>query len=573
VESKLGTIPTQRGSPLEGFEFQEVEHWLAPQLARCPFEIKTAFDLFWWLNFTMKWQHVSLRQWTRRRALPLEMDSRWTRDGLEMDSLPGMQHFFMAPSFESWSLCPHNHSMKVGDPNDWRTYKHELKQFIYEFDGNVKYRDHKLKIGSLRQNECYIGAIDSEFNLLPREDLKRIIGDRTLLSSYEPPLARPLVWLSLIMPSTPRARDALRQRDSQDWRHFAAASVHDSTSLDASEQDWLVRVAGTQARSQMPSYVADQEMLSSKQLQDDNKSALATLLSLFPSLIRRSDGDLFFGVARNQGGRTAQQALPRDIPLHWPYVASQQSATRASPALMKCTIAGPKHAAHLALCIKPAQSMDGTHKDPQCTVVAYGHKLGRDALRVTLHNLVSTGALQLEIPSGSIFVPDDARTQTLITSSDTFIELAPGESVDLSLDAYCGISSRSVPNGGQMELTRYLAPHKVCESQHTVWTWSRPFEPPPLHDGGDDGGGGSGGDGDDGPSVAARDEEELLREEFPDEADALHADFSAGSGSHYDSDSDTLLDSDGSEMSDSGMSDIGSSSHWSGWMDSDGDGG
>ncbi len=107
LERKLGSFASQPGSPLGGFTFGELEGYLAPQLARCPFPIETAFDLFWWMNFTMKHQHVALRLWTRRRALTSTVVA------------SSIRHFFMARAFEEWALSPSNHARKMGDPRDW----------------------------------------------------------------------------------------------------------------------------------------------------------------------------------------------------------------------------------------------------------------------------------------------------------------------------------------------------------------------------------------------------------------------------------------------------------------------
>ena len=40
---------------------QDLQAYLAPQLAKAPFPIVTLFDFLWWINYSLKWQHVSLR--------------------------------------------------------------------------------------------------------------------------------------------------------------------------------------------------------------------------------------------------------------------------------------------------------------------------------------------------------------------------------------------------------------------------------------------------------------------------------------------------------------------------------
>ena len=39
----------------------ELEAYLAPQLALSPVPIVSLFDFLWWINYSMKWQHVALR--------------------------------------------------------------------------------------------------------------------------------------------------------------------------------------------------------------------------------------------------------------------------------------------------------------------------------------------------------------------------------------------------------------------------------------------------------------------------------------------------------------------------------
>jgi len=156
-----------------------------------------------------------------------------------------------------------------------------------------------------------------------------------------------------------------------------------------------------------------------------------------------------------------------------------------------------------------------------------GRKFGRGSALLQIQSLADT-ELWLEIPTGSIFVPDDMTTQTLIASSDTHLTIEPGASVSVAVDAFCGISENACPDG-RMELTRYLAPHDVCHSQLSVWRWSTRFEPAApwtfrsMLFGG--------------APTPARDEKNLIEREFPEEADELYefaserrSDSSSGGG-------------------------------------------
>ncbi|PXF46696.1 hypothetical protein BWQ96_03522 [Gracilariopsis chorda] len=73
----------------------------------------------------MKWQHITLRVI-------------FGKDELTPDMFTRTQHFFRYPDFEQWSF--HNHGQKIPNPNNWLLHKSPLKQFIYEFTKDKRYR-------------------------------------------------------------------------------------------------------------------------------------------------------------------------------------------------------------------------------------------------------------------------------------------------------------------------------------------------------------------------------------------------------------------------------------------------
>lgn len=109
--------------------------YLAPQIAACPVSIETTYDFLWWANFSMKWQTVS------QRVLA-------TLDTAERRTVvaPMLRHFFRTDDFQRWAMT--NPDKKIRD--DWPSYKYLLKDIIFEFNGDKRYRKHKIKERSLR---------------------------------------------------------------------------------------------------------------------------------------------------------------------------------------------------------------------------------------------------------------------------------------------------------------------------------------------------------------------------------------------------------------------------------------
>lgn len=117
---------------------QRVVDYLRPQIEQAPVPIVTLFDLFWWLNFSLKWQHVTFRTVIYKR----------TRHRKTYDALV---HFFRDPRFQAWSLATRSRDDRdAGIGTDWSAYKRVAKEAILEFTGDRDYFDHKTKQVSLQ---------------------------------------------------------------------------------------------------------------------------------------------------------------------------------------------------------------------------------------------------------------------------------------------------------------------------------------------------------------------------------------------------------------------------------------
>lgn len=102
---------------------------LQPIVDECPFPIKTAFDFFWWFNFSQKWQHVKFR-FVELPKWPLNL------------RLEGnVFHFFDSLSFQAWSL--NNHDLKIKD--SWDTYKFTAKDYLKDFTKDIAQQNLKKK--------------------------------------------------------------------------------------------------------------------------------------------------------------------------------------------------------------------------------------------------------------------------------------------------------------------------------------------------------------------------------------------------------------------------------------------
>jgi len=103
-----------------------------------PVILKTNFDLFWWINFTIKWQTVfmCMLSYTARRN-QAKITGRYVREH--------RLSFFNTNEFQLWSMNNLDKRIK----GDWRSYKWPAKKIIYDFTKDPIYYETKTKRGSL----------------------------------------------------------------------------------------------------------------------------------------------------------------------------------------------------------------------------------------------------------------------------------------------------------------------------------------------------------------------------------------------------------------------------------------
>jgi hypothetical protein len=103
-----------------------------------PGRVVTVWDFFWWYNFSCKWQNIYFRM--------LAFTSRETRFTLDKELLDvSYQHFFSTEDFQRWSIYATDRFYS----NEWKDYKREAKQLIFDYNKDADYLDRKLKCGSL----------------------------------------------------------------------------------------------------------------------------------------------------------------------------------------------------------------------------------------------------------------------------------------------------------------------------------------------------------------------------------------------------------------------------------------
>ncbi len=104
-----------------------------------PVRLRTNFDLFWWINFAIKWQHVYMRMLSY--VTPSRVDA-LTPEYVKDYYAP----FFCTDAFQLWSM--NNLDKRVR--RSWRSYKYPAKEVIFDFTHDSVYRDNKIKLGSLQ---------------------------------------------------------------------------------------------------------------------------------------------------------------------------------------------------------------------------------------------------------------------------------------------------------------------------------------------------------------------------------------------------------------------------------------
>ncbi len=108
--------------------------FLQPLIQACPFPIQYTHELFWWFNFTMKWQQVSLRLAVFSFKENVSILARQFR------------HFFGSEAFQAWAMS-HREPKLIREPH---TYKLPAKQYIQAYTKDDDYFLQKIKQPSLR---------------------------------------------------------------------------------------------------------------------------------------------------------------------------------------------------------------------------------------------------------------------------------------------------------------------------------------------------------------------------------------------------------------------------------------
>jgi hypothetical protein len=142
----------------------EILGFLAPQIDRAPINIETVFDYFWWVNFSLKWQHVTLR-------LAVFRGTRFWSTYL------ALRHFFRGRAFQCWALTnPDERKL-----SHWSAYKLPAKKYILDFTGDHTYFQLKTKEPSL-QNVLF----DHELQGKRRIRVFWCLGDKPWLQYFSP---------------------------------------------------------------------------------------------------------------------------------------------------------------------------------------------------------------------------------------------------------------------------------------------------------------------------------------------------------------------------------------------------
>jgi len=115
---------------------KEVYGYLSPQIEAAPVPIDSLYEMFWWLNFSMKWQTVTLRLLMIGKAGRVEQ------------LLPQLQHFYRTRDFEIWAMTHPDQRIRFAD--GWAGHKWPLKDLILEHTQDTDYHATKQKRPSLQ---------------------------------------------------------------------------------------------------------------------------------------------------------------------------------------------------------------------------------------------------------------------------------------------------------------------------------------------------------------------------------------------------------------------------------------
>jgi len=101
----------------------------------CPVEIKTVFDMSWWIKFSIKMNYVKFRT---------QMVIAYNHN-LDYVNLNNFKPFFLTDDFQRWSLTDYSNRVATSET----TYKQPAKDFIFSYTKDADYRNNKTKEASL----------------------------------------------------------------------------------------------------------------------------------------------------------------------------------------------------------------------------------------------------------------------------------------------------------------------------------------------------------------------------------------------------------------------------------------
>lgn len=115
-------------------EKTQVDDLIEKIVSSSPIEIHSSHDLFWYLNFNMKWQAVNFR-------IVSHCKDQETGNRL----INQLVHFFNTEDFQHWSLTEGHYF----DGNKWGDYKMCMKEPIFKITNDFDYLKYKTKHPSL----------------------------------------------------------------------------------------------------------------------------------------------------------------------------------------------------------------------------------------------------------------------------------------------------------------------------------------------------------------------------------------------------------------------------------------
>jgi hypothetical protein len=136
-DTSLFPIPTNPNpDPMFGRKLYD-KYALNAKTASCP--VISLHDFFWWLIFNVKMINCGVR------------GAMYYNDRYDMEkAINKIENWYLWPAYQQWSMNNNNNGQKIGFGAG--TYKKVARDYIYELDNNVWYRDFKLKLESMGQN-------------------------------------------------------------------------------------------------------------------------------------------------------------------------------------------------------------------------------------------------------------------------------------------------------------------------------------------------------------------------------------------------------------------------------------